>query len=61
MARLDKDVTANLKATYTSQPPSGLGPQLGQPVQGAWVLRVADMARRDVGKLVKWTIEVRTG
>jgi subtilisin-like proprotein convertase family protein len=53
--------THDLTATYTSEPPSVLGAQIGQPVQGSWVLRITDLARRDIGRLVKWSIEIATG
>jgi M6 family metalloprotease-like protein len=51
----------DLNAIYTSAPPSVLGAQIGQPVQGRWVLRITDLARRDVGRLVKWGLEVTAG
>jgi subtilisin-like proprotein convertase family protein len=41
-------------------PPSPLVSLVGQGVAGAWVLRVGDLAGRDVGTLVHWKLEVQT-
>lgn len=51
----------DLVMTYNSMPPSALTAMIGQTVHGYWVLRVTDVARRDVGKLNKWSLEVKTG
>jgi M6 family metalloprotease-like protein len=51
----------DLVATYDSTPPSGLTPLHGQTVQGAWTLRVADLAKRDVGTLIRWEITATVG
>lgn len=52
----------DLAMTYdSSTPSSALTPLVGQPARGAWVLRVTDRARRDVGKLNKWSLELATG
>lgn len=48
----------NLIATYTSAAQAGLAGFVGQSVQGAWTLRVADLAGRDVGKLNRWELEI---
>ena len=51
----------DLVATYDSASPGVLADMIGQPVKGDWILRVVDRARRDVGTLRRWTIELRTG
>jgi len=33
---------------------------VGQPFMGNWTLNVSDRARVDVGKLRKWSIELRS-
>ena len=49
----------NLVATYDSATPlSPLSALVGQPIQGAWTLRVTDVARADVGTLNKWSLEI---
>jgi subtilisin-like proprotein convertase family protein len=49
----------NLSLTLdSSAPSSALLPVVGQPVQGNWVLRVADLVGQDVGKLKKWSLEL---
>jgi extracellular elastinolytic metalloproteinase len=48
----------NIIATYTSAAQAGLAAFVGQSVQGAWTLRVADLAGRDVGKLNRWELEI---
>jgi subtilisin-like proprotein convertase family protein len=53
--------TDNLVATYSSEPPSPLASLVGQPVQGLWMLKVVDLAWRDIGTLNKWSLEVRIG
>ena len=39
----------NLIATYDSASPGVLSGIVGQPMQGAWVLNVADLAKSDIG------------
>jgi M6 family metalloprotease-like protein len=51
----------NLDLTYDSRPPSGLTAMVGQPVQGAWILRVADVVRMDAGTLSHWSLEIAPG
>jgi M6 family metalloprotease-like protein len=52
----------DLVLTYDSTlPASPLAPLVGQPVQGSWVLRVADVVAQDVGTLKKWGLELITG
>src|SRR5215510_3443313 len=48
----------NLVTTYDSASPGVLGAMLGQPMKGNWVLNVSDRARRDVGRLKSWKIEL---
>ncbi|MFO0699070.1 MAG: proprotein convertase P-domain-containing protein [Nitrospira sp.] len=48
----------NLIKTYTSATTSGLASLRGQPVQGAWRLRVADLEARDIGKLNRWGVKI---
>jgi subtilisin-like proprotein convertase family protein len=49
----------NLVVTYDSAAPlSPLSGLAGQPMQGNWTLRVADVARVDVGRLNKWSLEI---
>lgn len=50
----------NLVAAYDSNRPGELSRLLGQPMQGTWVLRVADRARADVGTLNKWSLEMES-
>ena len=50
--------TDNLVATYDSASPGVLSSMIGQPMKGDWVLNVADLARRDIGTLKRWTIEL---
>jgi subtilisin-like proprotein convertase family protein len=48
----------NLIVTYDSTATPSLVALVGQAIQGSWVLRVTDLAGRDVGKLNKWSLEV---
>lgn len=49
----------NLVVTYDSAAPlSPLSSLAGQPMQGDWTLRVADLAPVDVGTLNKWSLEI---
>ncbi len=50
----------DLIASYDSNRPGELTSLVGQPMQGNWILRVADRARVDVGKLRKWSIEIES-
>jgi M6 family metalloprotease-like protein len=51
----------DLRMTYDTTPPSALTVMVGQPVRGDWLLRVTDLARRDVGTLNRWSLAVVTG
>ncbi len=52
----------DLATTFdSSAPSSALAPVIGQPAQGDWILRVTDRARRDIGKLNRWSLELTTG
>ena len=48
----------NLVATYDSATPGELASLIGQPMQGDWVLSVADRAAQDVGVLQSWRLEL---
>src|SRR5262245_5012985 len=48
----------NLIATYDSATPGILGDMIGQPMMGNWSLNVSDRARRDIGKLRSWSMEL---
>ncbi|MGI6856888.1 M6 family metalloprotease domain-containing protein [Mesorhizobium sp. 1B3] len=50
----------NLITTYSSAVPGILDDMVGQPIMGVWTLNVSDRARVDVGKLRKWSIELRS-
>ena len=50
----------NLVTTYDSASPGVLASMVGQPIQGDWVLSVADRVAEDVGTLNKWRIELRS-
>lgn len=49
----------DLVTTYDSASPGVLGDMIGQPFKGNWILNVSDRARRDVGKLRRWSLELR--
>lgn len=52
----------NLVVIYDSAAPlSPLSGLSGQPIQGNWTLRVADLARIDVGRLNSWSLEIVPG
>jgi subtilisin-like proprotein convertase family protein len=44
--------------TYDSEFTAALAALAGQSVKGNWVLRVTDLAGRDVGKLNKWSLKL---
>ncbi len=48
----------DLVMAYDSDQPGQLGSLVGQPMQGTWVLRVADRAAQDTGRLRKWSLEI---
>ena len=48
----------NLIRDYDATTTPALAALVGQPIQGNWVLRVADLAGRDVGKLNRWEIAI---
>ncbi len=48
----------NLLKTYDSDSAATLAAFAGQPVKGNWILRVIDLAGRDVGKLNKWGLKL---
>jgi subtilisin-like proprotein convertase family protein len=48
----------NLLATYRSTATAGLAAFRGQPMQGAWKLKVADLEAVDIGKLNRWALKI---
>ena len=48
----------NLITTYDSASTPALATLVGQSIEGNWVLRVTDLAGRDVGKLNQWSLEL---
>jgi subtilisin-like proprotein convertase family protein len=48
----------NLIKTYDSITNPALAALTGQPIQGSWVLRVADMLGQDIGKFNRWSVEL---
>ena len=46
----------DIRATYRSDPGAPLAALVGEPVAGAWTLRVSDVAQRDTGRLSWWRI-----
>jgi subtilisin-like proprotein convertase family protein len=48
----------NLIATYTSANVAALRAMVGERRAGAWRLRVADLAKVDIGKLNRWSLRV---
>jgi M6 family metalloprotease-like protein len=51
----------DIELALDSEPPSPIAAFVGEPVAGAWILRVADLLSRDVGKLNSWSIEITPG
>jgi subtilisin-like proprotein convertase family protein len=49
----------DLRCTYDSATPgSPLEGLAGEAIAGSWILRIADLAARDAGRLERWEIEV---
>lgn len=48
----------NIIKTYTSATTPALQTMRGQPIQGAWRLRVNDLDAADVGKLNQWSLKI---
>jgi subtilisin-like proprotein convertase family protein len=48
----------NIKRSYDSQSTPALRDMIDEPIQGAWTLRVRDLAQADVGKLKRWSIKI---
>jgi extracellular elastinolytic metalloproteinase len=55
--RRDSTDAEALVLTYTSDPDGPLHPFVGKPITGRWTLHVSDRARRDAGKLNRWTLK----
>ena len=51
----------NLHLELDTEPPSALAPMVGQPVAGAWLLRVTDASQDDAGTFDRWRIEITVG
>lgn len=51
----------NLVRTYTSEDTTSLQSLQGSVVRGNWTLHVVDSARRDIGTLEQWGIEIELG
>lgn len=49
----------NLVASYSAAGVPALAALAGQPMAGAWTLRIADLAGQDVGKLNRWGLTLR--
>jgi extracellular elastinolytic metalloproteinase len=43
---------------FTSEAGSPLAPLVGTKAEGSWTLRVADLAKRDVGRLRRWGLDL---
>jgi subtilisin-like proprotein convertase family protein len=50
----------NISVSFDSNRPGELSNMVGLPMQGDWVLRVADRAAADLGTLLKWRIELES-
>jgi subtilisin-like proprotein convertase family protein len=50
--------TDNIITTYTAATTPELMNLSGEPVEGAWKLRAADLEGLDVGKLNKWELKI---
>lgn len=48
----------DLRMTYDSTTSGVLSAMIGQPMKGNWTLTVSDRARRDIGRLRSWSIEL---
>jgi subtilisin-like proprotein convertase family protein/subtilisin family serine protease len=49
----------NIIKTYTSANTPQLQTLRGQPIQGAWRLRIADLEAADLGKLNQWSLKIQ--
>lgn len=50
----------DLVTTFDSAQPGPLSGMIGQPMQGSWVMNVADRAAADVGIFRSWNVELRS-
>ncbi len=48
----------DLSATFDSASPGALASMVGAPMQGEWMLRVADLVAADTGTLRRWKLEL---
>ena len=48
----------NLRKTYSASSTPDLEKLAGEPIEGKWTLKVADLAKDDVGKLNHWSLKI---
>jgi M6 family metalloprotease-like protein len=48
----------NLIINYSASTTSDLEKLAGEPIEGKWTLKVADLAKEDVGKLNRWSLKI---
>jgi hypothetical protein len=48
----------NLIKTYSQENLTAMKTLIGQSAQGTWILRVLDLAGRDIGKLNRWGLKL---
>lgn len=48
----------DLRQTFSSNSMTALAPLIGEPLNGAWILTVRDLASRDIGRLNQWSVEI---
>lgn len=53
--------TDNLVQSYGSEDIPALAAVVGRQIGGSWTLKIADLARRDVGSLSRWGLEIGVG
>jgi M6 family metalloprotease-like protein len=46
-----------IEKTYDSKSTATMTTFIGRPMKGKWILRIRDLAGRDVGKLITWSLE----
>lgn len=48
----------DLKKTYSASLTPDLEKLVGEPIEGKWTLKVADLGKIDIGKLNRWSIKI---
>jgi subtilisin-like proprotein convertase family protein len=48
----------DLKKTYSASLTPDLEKLAGEPIEGKWTLKVADLGKIDIGKLNRWSIKI---